>query len=81
MHTIKLSYYQKPQSPNFGDDLSPKLVQHITGRQVVQADHADADLFAIGSILGFWDSRKKAVIRSLKAYCPAKNHWPYGAQD
>lgn len=66
MPHIKLSYYDKPDLPNFGDDLAPKLVQHITGSPVVHAGHADAELFAVGSILGFWDSRRKAVARRLK---------------
>lgn len=36
---------------NFGDWLSPVLVQHLSGREVVHAAPNDADLVAIGSIL------------------------------
>lgn len=60
MRHITLSWYQHQPHPNFGDDLSPSLVEQITGRAVCHEEHAQAELFAIGSILGFWSGRKRA---------------------
>lgn len=37
--------------PNFGDLLSAAVVAHLSGREVTHAGPAQADLFAIGSIL------------------------------
>lgn len=36
---------------NFGDMLSPLIVQHVSGRVVEHAGAAEADMFALGSIL------------------------------
>ncbi len=65
MHQIKLSYYQKDPLPNFGDDLSPCLVEHVTGFPVHHVDHDSAELFGAGSILGHWTGRKRAYKKTF----------------
>jgi len=72
MRTIKLSYYKKHETPNFGDDLAPALVNHITGLDINHAEHAEADLFAVGSILGYWNSYSKAIRRSMHDCLPGR---------
>lgn len=37
--------------PNFGDYLSPLIVAHVSGREVVHSAPGEADLIAIGSLL------------------------------
>lgn len=49
---------------NFGDDMSPLILECATGRKVYYEDPKKADVIGIGSILQLLCSRKKAV-RSL----------------
>lgn len=49
---------------NFGDDMSPIILEYATGRQVHYADPKKADVIGIGSVLQLLCSRKKAL-RSL----------------
>ncbi|WP_138464887.1 polysaccharide pyruvyl transferase family protein [Poseidonocella sp. HB161398] len=46
---LRLFWWRK--TPNFGDGISPLIVAHASGRQVVHADPDEAELFALGSIL------------------------------
>lgn len=47
--------------PNFGDALSPAVVAHLSGRPVVHAGMAKAEMLAIGSLLKV--ARRKLVAR------------------
>jgi len=54
--TIKLYWWrgegaQDPSKQNFGDYLSPLIVEMVSGRKVIYAEPANADMIAIGSIL------------------------------
>jgi hypothetical protein len=49
--TDTLRLYWWKAKPNFGDALSPLVVSHMTGRQVVHAQPAKADMVALGSLL------------------------------
>lgn len=64
MQPLKLYWVQglKEGGKNFGDWLSPKLCEAISGRQVVYAPANKCDIFAIGSIIHrlknhFWSHR------------------------
>ncbi|WP_237134308.1 polysaccharide pyruvyl transferase family protein [Pseudohongiella sp. O18] len=70
MRQINLSYFNKPDLPNFGDDLSPKIVQQLTGLKVTHTNPSAADLIAIGSILDFWNSSTKFYLRKIKDRLP-----------
>ncbi|MDZ7824295.1 MAG: hypothetical protein U5K75_09855 [Ahrensia sp.] len=48
---IKLYYFRANGLINFGDDLSPKIVEMVTGRPVEWAHPTRCDLAALGSIL------------------------------
>lgn len=49
---IKLFYSKRRNGAvNFGDDISPMLVAHLTGRNVVHARVSGCDMAAIGSII------------------------------
>lgn len=48
-HPIKLHWSQS--KPNFGDALSPLICEVVSGRKVIYATPAQADLIAIGSLL------------------------------
>ena len=65
MPPIRLSYYNKTPLPNFGDDLSPALIKHLTGSTITHAKHADAELFGVGSIVGYWASHKITLRRNI----------------
>ena len=56
------------QSSNFGDALSPLLVERLSGRPVVYADPYKADIVAAGSVLytGHWLFRDAAHNRTLR---------------
>ncbi len=49
--TTALTLFWWKGIPNFGDALSPAVVAHLSGREVVHAGVAKADLVAIGSLL------------------------------
>ncbi len=50
---LKLYYYRhRDGKPNFGDQLSPIIIERVLGRRTVWAKQADCDMAAIGSILG-----------------------------
>lgn len=46
---VPLNYFD--ELPNFGDQLSPWLVEKITGREVVVADRAEPHYVVIGSVI------------------------------
>lgn len=46
---IKLHW--SSSKPNFGDCLSPLIVEHVSGRKVVHSVPGEADLIAVGSLL------------------------------
>lgn len=49
---IKLFYSRRKNLKlNFGDDISPILFEHLTGRKVIHSDVMNCDFTAIGSIL------------------------------
>ena len=49
---IKLYYYRhRDGTPNFGDALSPMIIERVIGRRTVWARQTDCDMAAIGSIL------------------------------
>lgn len=64
---MKLHYFQ---SPNFGDALSPLLVEKLTGETVVHAEATDADVVGVGSVLysGHWLYREHEYARTLKGF-------------
>ncbi len=50
---VKLYYFRhRDGSPNFGDALSPMIIERVLDRRTVWAAQTDCDLAAIGSILG-----------------------------
>lgn len=50
---LKLYYYRhRDGRPNFGDALSPMVIERVLGRRTVWAKQTDCDMAAIGSILG-----------------------------
>ena len=51
MSAIRLYWWRNTAEPNFGDELSPVIVEHVSGRSVAWASMDNCDLFAIGSIL------------------------------
>jgi hypothetical protein len=51
MPPIKVYWWRKANLRNFGDELSPLIVQQLTGRQIERAGPQECDLCAIGSIL------------------------------
>lgn len=56
---LRLYYYrQRDGSPNFGDQLSPMIIERVLGRPTVWAHQSDCDMAAIGSILGGIMQRK-----------------------
>lgn len=48
---VKLFYYSG--ICNFGDELSPYIVEKITGRKVLSAGREEPALYAIGSLLNY----------------------------
>ena len=62
---MRLHYFQ---SDNFGDALSPRLVEKLSGRNVEYADPYTADIVAVGSVLytGHWLFRDGAHNRTLR---------------
>lgn len=49
---IKLRYYKlNVMNGNFGDEMSPKLINKITNREVILSNNNDKSLIAIGSYL------------------------------
>lgn len=49
---LKLYYYRhRDGKPNFGDQLSPMIIERVLGRQTAWAKQTDCDMAAIGSIL------------------------------
>ncbi|QQA42256.1 polysaccharide pyruvyl transferase family protein [Pelagovum pacificum] len=46
---LRLSWWSG--RPNFGDALSPLVVSHVSGREVILGDRSEVDLFAVGSIM------------------------------
>lgn len=62
---MRLHYYQ---SDNFGDTLSPRLVEKLSGKSVEYADPYTADMVAVGSVLytGHWLFRDAAHNQTLR---------------
>lgn len=67
---LRLYWWKK--APNFGDALSREITAHVSGRSVLWAPEAEADLFAIGSIM--WHVRKGVERRAPPAVAP----WIWG---
>lgn len=65
MNFVRLHYYK---SENFGDALSPKLVEKLSGRRMGYADPYKADLVAVGSVLytGHWLFRNGVYNRTVR---------------
>lgn len=67
---IRLYWWNK--SANFGDAISRRIVEHVSGRAVEWAEAGEAELFALGSIM-------RTVARSHKAPRAHKVHvWGAG---
>ncbi|MEI9902695.1 MAG: polysaccharide pyruvyl transferase family protein [Asticcacaulis sp.] len=50
---LRLYYYRhRDGKPNFGDQLSPMIIERVLGRPTVWAKQTECDMAAIGSILG-----------------------------
>ena len=64
---IKLYYYF--EGSNFGDAVNPYILENIFGHKCVFADHENAELFMIGSILGKALTRKSKVFKRLRQSC------------
>lgn len=72
---MKLHYFR---SLNFGDALSPLLVEKLTGKAVTYADATEADLVAVGSVFysGHWlyrNGRYAHTVRGFLSYLKAKS--------
>ena len=67
MRTIKL--YHSARHPNFGDAACPLLIERLFNCKVEHAHYRNAELFAIGSILGKVapdrHNRLKAMLKNL----------------
>ncbi|MEM1266220.1 MAG: polysaccharide pyruvyl transferase family protein [Pseudomonadota bacterium] len=55
--TEPLKLYWWNAEPNFGDAINPAIVAHVSGREVLWVPAAEAELLAIGSVLGFARAR------------------------
>lgn len=62
MTSVKLFYYRRPEGKiNFGDDLSPILLEYVTRKQVIWSPFASCDVVGLGSILDAVCRRKQFV--------------------
>lgn len=62
---LRVYAYARPEEKlNFGDDMSPAIVGHVTGRQVIKTGWENAEVFGIGSILQ-QVLRRKSMVRML----------------
>lgn len=53
MAPVKLFYLRRPDGKiNFGDDLSPTLLEYVIAKEVVWAPISSCDIVGVGSILG-----------------------------
>jgi pyruvyltransferase len=62
---LKCYYWQRPGSKNFGDELSPIIVEYVSGRRCVYSEPQKADIAAIGSIIDATLQRRPKILRSL----------------
>jgi pyruvyltransferase len=62
---LKCFFYREPGKLNFGDDLSPVIVEYVSGRRCVYSEPHSADLAAIGSIIDIALKPRVTVFRSL----------------
>ena len=77
MPTIKL--YHSARHPNFGDAACPLLIERLFNCKVVHAHYRDAELFAIGSILGKIAPDRHNFLKSLlKPLLPEIMVWGSG---
>ena len=59
------AYWWKPKNENvinFGDELTPYIIEYVSKRKTKWSPPKDADMFGIGSILHSAD-RKKSIFR------------------
>lgn len=65
---IRLFYFRSRSGvPNFGDELSPQIVEFVTGRRVEHAGRWTCDLTGVGSILDRYLDIKGRLIAGARA--------------
>lgn len=55
------SYVRRNNTKNFGDDLSLPMCEHASGRSFVWGSKLQADMYAVGSLLQVFKSRKYRI--------------------
>lgn len=66
MEKLNLYFYRRRDGKNnFGDDLSPLLINHLLKCDVQKKSMLNADLIGIGSILSYWSNNWRASQRKI----------------
>jgi pyruvyltransferase len=81
---LKCYYWQRPGSKNFGDELSPIIVEYVSGRRCVHSEPHKADIAAIGSIIDATLQRRPKILRSLDVILARRSRiaiWGSGILD